>query len=231
MTVLSSLPDASGEEWSVESPCVESDASWRPAAAGTPALDRLISRQTPARRRGGRADRGARADSSALRHVMAASDPVNAVAGGSDWRAETALREFAHRTRRVSESAVAAVLSDDPLSEDGARAFEEVCAAVGVGLIVQGPEGGVRVVRLCEHKNVWLRRGSAGGAWDAVAWCKAPVGADRARALLAHKSRERAADPAARMSELRSIAESCGLPRPLPRSKKALADLILSEGA
>lgn len=159
---------------------------------------------------------------------MVASDPVNAVAGGCDWRAETALREFAHRTRSVSDSAISAVLSDDPLSESGEAAFREVCTALGVGLIVQAE--GFKVVKLCAEKNVWLARTDA-SAWDTVAWCKAPVGADTVRALMADKGRARASEHATSMRELRAIAESCGLPRPLPRSKQALSDLILREVA
>ena len=224
--MLARLPGASGEEWSFESPHVESDASWRTTVATTPALDRLIARQTSGRKRTGGGGRVARPDASVLKHLMAASDPVNAVAGGTDWRAETALREFANRTRSVSDSAIAAVLSDDPLTEAGESAFREVCTALGVGLIVQ--TDGFKVIKLCESKNVWLERSGA-TAWGTVAWCKAPVGSDSARALMADKGRARAADPAASMRELRAVAESCGLPRPLPRSKRSLSDLILRE--
>lgn len=241
--MLARLPDAAGEQWALdESPCVESDATWRTTVANTPALDRLIARQASGRRRSGASTSASasgagagggvrRADSSALRHIMAASDPVNAVAGGSDWRADTALREFANRTRSVSESAVSGALQDDPLSERGEAAFREVCAALGVGLIVQGE--GFRVVKLCEEKNVWLARTGAGagaGAWDTVPWCRAPVGARAARALMADKGRACAAEPTTTsMRELRAVAESCGLPRPLPRSKQALCELIARE--
>lgn len=230
--MLARLPGALGEAWFFESPLVENADSWRSSASNTPALDRLIAKHASGRKRGGHppvSREKKRADSSVLRHIMAASDPVTAVTGGTDWRAEAALREFASRTGTVSDSAISAAVLDDPLSVGGEAAFREVCTAVGVGLIVQ--TDGFKVVKLCGEKNVWLTRSGLSGSshWSSVDWCKEPVSDDRARALMADKGRARAADASVGIKELRSIAEACGIPRPLPRSKQALSDLILRD--
>ena len=156
---------------------------------------------------------------------MAAADPVNAVAGGTDWRADVAIREFSNRTRSISNAAVAEATLDDPRTVAGEAAFREVCSAIGVGLILE--DEGFRVVKLCPDKNLWLAKASEG--WETVPWCMAPIGQDAAAGLIVDKARERATDPRSSMRELRRIAIACGLSKPLPRAKNALCALILRD--
>ena len=229
--MLCRLPGALWEDWAFDSPCLEGPDHWKTAPTNTPNLDRLIGKQASGRRNSpdnkGRGGCRRGEDHTVLRHLMVASDPINAVSGGSSWTAEKALREFASRTRSVAGGTVAEVLLDAPDTEGGQAAFSELCAALGVGLIIQAE--GIRVVRVCERKNVWLERSPGGSSWGTVPWCKAPVGATTAWSLVRHKGRQIAGDGGSSMKELRNVARSCGIPTPLPRAKCSLADLILRE--
>ena len=169
---------------------------------------------------------------------MSAGDPVNAIAGGTSWSAERALREFAGRTLSVTPGQVSKVISGaDPFCEDGAGALSDICGALGVGLIVQSAPK-IRIIKICPEKNVWLeRRGDGdgdgdgdGGGWQAVPWCTHPVNKASAEALIRERCRICAENPLAGIKELREIAELSGIDRPYPRTKAALAELLLSRG-
>lgn len=228
--MFSLLPGCATEAWSFESAAIESDKIWLPTRCEAPALDKLIqgihaSRKPP------------RASPSSslvtiLHHVVSAGDPVNAIAGGTTWSAERALREFAGRTLSITPAQVAKVISGaDPFCEDGTGALSAVCGALGVGLIVQSAPK-IRVIKICPEKNVWLeRRGNGNGdgdEWQAVPWCTHPVNKVSAEALIRERCRICAENPLTGIKELREIAELTGINRPYPRTKAALAELLLS---
>lgn len=223
--MLCRLPEASSEEWNFESPSVEGPEHWKTTLVNTPYLDRLIGNQTSGRKRGP-VKKKRDGDNTVLRHLMVASDPINAVSGGSNWRAETALKEYVSRTRCISDQTLSELYLDNPISEKGRIAFSELCTSIGVGLIIQVE--GIHIVKICDSKNIWLEQIS-GADWGTVPWCKAPVGASTVQSLMAHKGRELAKKKDTSMRELRNIAQACGIPRPLPRSKQSLAEFILKE--
>lgn len=215
------------EPWAFESGAIECDAHWCVRPRGTPALDRLISGlQRPRRGRARQPARAAGQEGSVLQHLMTACDPVAAVAGGTDWSPDAALRELAQRTRCVPDAVVARVTGRAPCDLVDLQAHEEVCRALGVGLVLSHPHpSSITVVRIEADRNLWLQK-KGGSAWEPAPWCKGPVGEAAIRSVIRQKARELAALPETLMADLRKAAELCGLPKPYPRTKKDLAALI-----
>lgn len=226
--MLSPLPCAKGEPWDFESGRIEGPTHSRAPVHNTPRLDRLLSRHSSSGRPSGK-DRARRrwGDDTVVGHLMRAADPVQAVSGGTDWRPDVALRALASRARAVSPSVITEVLKDDPTTEEGGAAFAEVCASIGVGLVVQdGGGAGILVVRICDDVNVWIQKNPEGG-WSAVPWCTAGVNAKTARELVSERVRERASRGDVGIAELRRLAATCGIDKPYPRAKEALSHMIL----
>ena len=220
------IPGCRTEPWVFDSPAIENPRSWGRAPRSAPALDRLIAsvssggRREPAR---------ARRDDTIAHHVMSASDPVDAISGGSAWRAERALGEFAKRMSLPSAQVAKVVSGADPFLDEASAAYSDVCGALGVGLVVQnGSE--IRVIRICPDKNVWLQRGESGG-WSAADRCKNSVGRGEIEAMIRERCASAAKNPGSSIKELRHYADHLGIPRPHPRTKSALANVLLAAAA
>jgi hypothetical protein len=154
-------------------------------------------------------------------HLLLASDPINAVLGGSQWCADSALRELSRRSSCLDERVRREITKDDPAADTAS--FGELCDAFDVGLVF-GDGDGFEVVCLRDRCNLWLER--APGGWTHASWCRSPV----ARNIIERHIRERACEIASSRSgikTLRRCAETVGLSRPFPRTKNELGRTIL----
>nr|WRJ69582.1 hypothetical protein TetV2_00133 [Oceanusvirus sp.] len=219
------LEGAATEAWHFDSPEIESPDIWKPMGhRRTPLLDRLIASHAPVRsaqKRPNAASSAPRTDTVAA-HLLLASDPVNAVLGGSQWCADSALRELSRRNSCLEERVRLDIGLDDPSSAPDS--FRELCEAVDVGLVVSDVDG-FQVVCLRDRRNLWLEK--TPGGWSAAPWCRSPV----ARDVITTRTREKAlqlvsADRASGIKTLRRCAETVGLSRPFPRTKEELRKAI-----
>lgn len=199
-----------------ESDAIENKGSWIETNNDTPKISKLLSRQSSK----GRRVNSSKKKRGVLYHLMLASDPVNAVAGGSNWSEISALREIASRTRKITLVAVAEAAKDDPLSTTGKQSFSDICAVLEVGLVID--HGGLHIVKTCEAKNVILT--FKNGIWEPVEWCKDPVSESLLPSLLKKRCLELANDASTPMQILRTCAAF--LQTPCARSKKDLAEIV-----
>lgn len=191
-------------------------------------LDRLI--QSVQRRKPEPASASASGSGSVatiVHHLMSACDPVDAIAGGTNWRAERALREFAARTMSIQAAQVSKVVSGaDPFTEDGAGAYSDVCSGLGVGLVLCRGNASIRVIKICPEKNVWLEKASD-GSWSASTIARNPVNREATEAFIRTRCRTAAQNPSLGIKQLRELAEQAGIEKPYPRSKAGIAELLL----
>lgn len=226
--MFSLVPGCTTEAWGFESPSIECARSWCPVRRDAADLDRLIQ---SAQRRKPEMTASASASASAsgttiAHHVMSACDPVDAIAGGTNWKAERALRQFAARTMSIQAAQVSKVVSGaDPFTEEGAGAYSDVCAGLGVGLILCRGNASIRVIKICPEKNVWLEKAADG--WSLATFARYPISKEATEALIRTRSRTAAQNPSLGIKQLRELAEQAGIEKPYPRSKAGIAELLL----
>jgi hypothetical protein len=226
--MFSLLPGCTTESWGFESPEIECARSWCPARREAADLDRLVQ---SVQRRKTEATASATASASGstatiAHHVMSACDPVDAIAGGTNWKAERALREFAARTMSIHSAQLSKVVSGaDPFTEEGAGAYSDVCAGLGVGLVLCRGNAPVKVIKICPEKNVWLEKSADG--WSPAAFARHPIGKEATEALIRARCRTAAQNPSLGIKQLRELAEQAGIEKPYPRSKAGIAELLL----
>lgn len=224
--MFSLVPGCTTESWGFESPSIECARSWCPVRRDAADLDRLI--QSVQRRKPEMTALTAGEDlgDSIVHHLMSACDPVDAIAGGTDWKAERALREFAARTMAIPSAQVSRVVSGaDPLTEEGSGAYSDVCAGLGVGLILCSGNASTRVIKLCPDKNVWLDKADDG--WSVATFARYPINREATQSLIRTRFRTAAQNPSLGIKQLRELAEQAGIEKPYPRTKAGIAELFL----
>lgn len=211
------------EDWSFESDFIDGPEIWRVSSGNrkTPRLNKLIAMHSAAKEP--RKQRVAEpAADSVIAHMFTASDPVNAVMGGTRWSADAALKELSRKHPGIDEGSRIIILEDDPIKN--AAQFSAVSDALDVGLIIESGSEGFTVVCTKPSKNIWLERCQSG--WKAVQWCGNPVSRQSIHELIKTRARALASSNNS-IKSLRSCAESIGLPKPLPRTKEGIRSSIL----